>query len=57
MGKNDFIRNFEIKTKNREIILNAALSLNRELFDENKISYKMFKCTEEALLKEVKSHS
>ncbi len=56
MSKNDFIGDFEIEKKNREIVLNVALSINKELFDENKISYKMFKYTEEALLKELKSH-
>ena len=46
-----------IQNKNKEIILNVALSLNKELLDENKISYKMFKYTEENLLKELKSQS
>ena len=46
-----------IQNKNKEIILNVALSLNKELLDENKISYKMFKYTEESLLKELKVQS
>lgn len=45
----------EIKNKNKEIILNVALSLNKELYEENKISYKMYKYTENNLLKELKS--
>ena len=55
MNCNDFMRSKEIKMKNKEIILNVALSLNKELFAENKISYKMYKYTEENLLKELKS--
>ena len=55
MNCNDFMRSNEVKNKNKEIILNVALSLNKELFDENKISYKMFKYTEENILKELKN--
>lgn len=43
-----------IKTKNKEILLEVALFLNKELFNENKISYRMFKHTEENLLKDLK---
>lgn len=42
-----------IKNKNKEILLNVALSLNKELYDESKISYKMYKYTEENILKEI----
>lgn len=45
----------EVKNKNKEILLEVALTLNKELFNENKISYKMFKYTEENILKELKS--
>ncbi len=48
------MRSKEVKYKNKEILLEVALSLNKELFDENKISYKMFKYTEENILKELK---
>lgn len=54
MDSNDIIKVAEVKYKNKEILLNVALSLNKELFDENKISYKMFKYTEENILKELK---
>ncbi len=54
MNSNDIMRSKEVKYKNKEILLNVALSLNKELFDENKISYKMFKYTEENILKELK---
>ena len=54
MDSNDIMRSKEVKYKNNEILLNVALSLNKELFDENKISYKMFKYTEENILKELK---
>ena len=54
MGSNDIMRSKEVKYKNKEILLNVALSLNKELFDEKKISYKMFKYTEENILKELK---
>lgn len=37
----------------REIILEVSLSLNRELFNENKISYKVFKYTENNILREL----
>lgn len=39
---------------NKQIILEVALIINKELFDENKISYKMFKYTEDNILKELK---
>ena len=42
-----------IQDKNKEIILNIALALNQELFDENKISYQIFKYTENNLLKDL----
>jgi hypothetical protein len=45
----------EVKNKNKEILLEVALTLNKELFNENKISYKMFKYTEDNILKELKS--
>lgn len=54
MDSNNIMRSKEVKYKNKEILLEVALSLNRELFDENKISYKMFKYTEENILKELK---
>lgn len=54
MDSNNIMRSKEVKYKNKEILLNVALSLNKELFDENKISYKMFKYTEENILKELK---
>lgn len=54
MDSNDIMRSKEVKYKNKEILLNVALSLNKELFDENNISYKMFKYTEENILKELK---
>ena len=54
MDSNDIMRSKEVKYKNKEILLNVALSLNKELFDENRISYKMFKYTEENILKKLK---
>ena len=54
MDSEDIMRSKEVKYKNKEILLEVALSLNKELFDENKISYKMFKYTEENILKELK---
>lgn len=44
-----------VENKNKEIILELALALNKELSDENKLSYKMFKSTEESILKQIKS--
>ncbi len=41
-----------IKFNDTEIVLEVALFLNKQLFDEQKISYKMFKYTEEHILKE-----
>lgn len=55
MDSKDIMKYKEVKYKNKEILLNVALSLNKELFDENKISYKMFKYTEENILKELKT--
>lgn len=57
MDSNQIIKNKEIKNKNKEILLNVALFLNKELFDENKISYKMSKYAEEKILKEIKNYS
>ncbi len=54
MDSNDMMRSKEVKYKNKAILLNVALSLNKELFDEKKISFKMFKFTEENILKELK---
>ena len=54
MDSNDIMRSKEVKYKDKEILLNVALSLNKELFSEFKISYKMFKYTEENILKELK---
>ena len=46
-----------IKIKNKEILLEIALTINKELFNENKISYKTYKYTEENILKELKDLS
>ena len=54
MEIDNIMRSKEVKYKNKQILLNVALSLNKELFDENKISYKMFKYTEENILKKLK---
>ena len=54
MDSEDIMRSKEVKYKNKEILLEVALSLNKKLFDENNISYKMFKYTEENILKELK---
>ena len=37
----------------RELLNNIALMSNSELFNENKITYKMFKYTEDKLIKEI----
>ncbi len=51
--KHQIIDNEEIKKKNKEILLEVASSLNKELFEENKISYKIFKYAEENILKDL----
>lgn len=56
MDSEGIMRSKEVKYKNKEILLEVALSLNKELFDENKISYKAFKCTEENILKQIRSN-
>ncbi len=43
-----------IQNANEELLLKVALFLNRELFDESKISYKMYKYAEDNILKELK---
>lgn len=55
MIDDNFSINKEVKNKNKAILLEVALSINKELLDENKISYKMFKYAEENILKELKS--
>ena len=57
MNNNDSLGSRTVKNKNKEILLEIALTLNKELFNENKISYKMFKYTEENILKELKSRN
>lgn len=57
MDSNDTIGSKEIKYKNKEILLEVALTLNKELFDERNISYKMFKYTEENILKELNHYN
>lgn len=57
MNNNYLMRNKEVKKKNKEILLEVALTLNKELFNENKISYKMFKYTEENILRELKNYN
>lgn len=51
------MNNNTVKNKNKEILLEVSLKLNKELFNENKISYKMFKYTEENILKELTNHN
>lgn len=51
----DVIQSEKVKSKNKKIILEVALYLNKELFDENKISYKIYKYTEENILKELRN--
>lgn len=51
--QNSFIYNKVTNNKNNEIIIELALSINKELFNEHKISYKMFKLTEESLLRQL----
>lgn len=55
MNNNCLMESKEVKNKNKEILLEVALTLNKELFNENKISYKMFKYTEDNILKELES--
>ncbi len=40
--------------KDKELILSLAVFINKELFNSDKISYKMYKYTEENILKELK---
>ena len=57
MNNNYLMGSKAVKNKNKEILLEVALTLNKELFNENKISYKMFKYTEENILKKLKSRN
>lgn len=57
MNYKNFIRSKEVKNKNQEILLNVALAINKELYDENRISYKMFKYTEKNILKELNEYN
>jgi len=56
MDFDQFIKRKEVKCKIQTIFLEVALSLNKELFDDKKISYKMFKSTENSILKEKTDH-
>lgn len=47
----------QTNNKTKEILLNVAITINKELFEDNKISYEAFKYTEEQLLNEQKSLS
>jgi len=56
MNRENVMLTKNIENKNKEILLEIALILNKELFDEFKISYKLFKFTEKSLLKEIKKY-
>lgn len=53
----DVIQSEKVKSKNEKIILEVALYLNKELFDENIISYKIYKYTEQNILKELRKYN
>ena len=38
---------------NKIIILKIAFIINKELYDENKITYQIYKCVETRILKEI----
>lgn len=57
MDINNIMISKDVEDKNKEIILEVALTLNKELFNENKISYKIFKYTEESILRELKIYN
>ena len=57
MDNNHLIESEEVKNKNKLIMLEVALTLNKELFNENIISYKKFKYAEENILKALKSRN
>lgn len=54
MEQNKLIKNKEITKKNREVLLEVALFLNKALFNEKIITYKTFKYAEENILKDLK---
>lgn len=56
MDSINLFQNKEFQNQNKKILLEIALTLNKELFDENKITYKMFKYTEDNLLKDLKKY-
>jgi hypothetical protein len=41
----------DIDNRNKEIINDVVLFINKELFEENRISYKMFKKVEDEIFK------
>lgn len=57
MNNDYLIKSKEVKNMNKKILLEVALTLNKEMFNENKISYKMFKYTEENILKELNNRN
>lgn len=57
MDTGNFVKSMEVENKNKEIFLEVALILNKELFDDNKISYKMFKYAEENILNELNNYN
>lgn len=57
MDTGNFVKSMEVENKNKEICLEVALILNKELFDDNKISYKMFKYAEENILNELNNYN
>lgn len=54
MKKVKQIKEKNTSKKKKEILLEVSLSINKELYNENKISYKMYKWAEEKILKELK---
>lgn len=55
MPKENFVSQYNIENKNKFFILEIALLLNKELFDDNEITYQTFKTAENCLLNQIKN--
>lgn len=52
MDFDEFVKLDSVMKMNKAIILEIALLVNKKLFEENNISYKMLKYTEENILRQ-----
>lgn len=56
MENNRIIMSNRVLDKNKEISLEIALYINKNLYEEQEITYKMYKYTEDIILRQIKNN-